>query len=201
MTTLHDVSILNDSDDPGLPTFIDPSILASGDHLLASPSVYVATGRNQTSPSLEALDDAWLACHGYTFREDLEIAPETVSPQSSQHDISNLLANDPDSAADLLAGNAMFRVVGSETTSGVQEFGKTNPTPRLNSSRLQPEQVKAMETWFQEHIRYPYPDNQDFNQLGTKTGLPSTRVRTWFSNRRAKHKRGMVISDRHFSVS
>ncbi|KAF5858672.1 hypothetical protein ETB97_003887 [Aspergillus alliaceus] len=59
---------------------------------------------------------------------------------------------------------------------------------RTGSARFSRETVRILKTWFNEHIEYPYPTEEEMRDLKRQTGLKSMQIRTWFANARRRDK-------------
>ena len=53
---------------------------------------------------------------------------------------------------------------------------------------FRPKATKIMNEWFESHLDYPYPTEQEKRTLATQGGITVEKVSTWFSNKRCRSK-------------
>ncbi|KAE8149075.1 hypothetical protein BDV25DRAFT_168074 [Aspergillus avenaceus] len=57
---------------------------------------------------------------------------------------------------------------------------------RKRYRRLSTSQTKTLETWFYQHHDYPFPTEQERDQLRQQTGLEMSQISNWFTNARRR---------------
>lgn len=57
-----------------------------------------------------------------------------------------------------------------------------------SSTRLARNAVRILKTWLLEHRQYPYPNEQEKEELMDRTGLKKTQVSNWLANARRRSK-------------
>ncbi|GMF70095.1 unnamed protein product [Aspergillus oryzae] len=61
---------------------------------------------------------------------------------------------------------------------------------RRKSRRFSTTAVSIMQSWLAQHQDYPYPTEQEKEQLGRETGLDVTQISNWFTNARRRRTVG-----------
>ena len=59
---------------------------------------------------------------------------------------------------------------------------------KKSSARLSREAVRILKTWLLEHRQYPYPNEQEKEELQERTGLNRTQITNWLANSRRRGK-------------
>ena len=59
---------------------------------------------------------------------------------------------------------------------------------KKSSTRLARNAVRILKTWLLEHRQYPYPNEQEKEELMDRTGLKKTQVSNWLANARRRSK-------------
>ncbi|PYI25546.1 hypothetical protein BP00DRAFT_431159 [Aspergillus indologenus CBS 114.80] len=59
---------------------------------------------------------------------------------------------------------------------------------RKSNSRLSREAVRILKTWLLDHSAYPYPTDQEKDELKQRTGLKRTQICNWLANARRRGK-------------
>ncbi|KAL4870572.1 hypothetical protein BDV12DRAFT_165837 [Aspergillus spectabilis] len=68
-------------------------------------------------------------------------------------------------------------------------------TPR---TRLHPDAVRVLRSWFREHCDDPYPSESEKDGLARRTGLSVTQISNWFNNaRRSKGRNSVAQQEGH----
>lgn len=65
----------------------------------------------------------------------------------------------------------------------------------LKSRRLPSETVKVLRSWLYQHQDYPYPTDQEREDLERQTGLGKTQILNWFTNARRRKMNRQTIND------
>lgn len=80
-------------------------------------------------------------------------------------------------------------------TGAAQRAGLSNPSqqkPRRNFSK---HQVQILQSWFDNHINDPYPNEEEVNESAALTGLTTVQVSGWFTRyRKRKWNKAKVTS-------
>eukprot|EP00242_Pyramimonas_sp_CCMP2087_P000475 CAMPEP_0198229308 /NCGR_PEP_ID=MMETSP1445-20131203/114053_1 /TAXON_ID=36898 /ORGANISM="Pyramimonas sp., Strain CCMP2087" /LENGTH=328 /DNA_ID=CAMNT_0043909761 /DNA_START=250 /DNA_END=1236 /DNA_ORIENTATION=+ len=58
---------------------------------------------------------------------------------------------------------------------------------RRKKGKLPKEATRPLQTWWYQHIFWPYPSEEDKRELVLKTSLISTQINNWFINQRKRH--------------
>ncbi len=73
---------------------------------------------------------------------------------------------------------------------GIQDISPQTPFSTVSSSSkrskrlLDPHAVDTLNRWYREHIEYPYPTEEEKQQLSQQAGLALAQVTCWFANKR-----------------
>lgn len=67
---------------------------------------------------------------------------------------------------------------------------------RKQRTVFEPSQIAALEDMFSKN---QYPSSEDYDKLSCKISIDEQRLRIWFQNRRARHRRLMKSSPAHLS--
>lgn len=76
----------------------------------------------------------------------------------------------------------------SAHTSPVSQYNWETPDPLADASNrrrrgnLPKESTAVLNTWFCQHVAYPYPKEEEKHRLQTETGLSMSQVRQWAAN-------------------
>ena len=65
---------------------------------------------------------------------------------------------------------------------------------RGNSKQLTDQQTAILTTWYSQHVNYPYPSEEEINQLAESTELQPKQVKKWMSNKRVRSFNTLSIS-------
>uniref|UniRef100_A0A7E4V4F3 Homeobox domain-containing protein n=1 Tax=Panagrellus redivivus TaxID=6233 RepID=A0A7E4V4F3_PANRE len=65
---------------------------------------------------------------------------------------------------------------------------QSTPAPKPQR-RFGQEITQILWDWFNEHITYPYPDEEAVRMLTIQTGITGKQLRTWFLNRRRDYEK------------
>jgi hypothetical protein len=63
------------------------------------------------------------------------------------------------------------------------------PTRRSTGTRFSREALKVLKSWVDHHASYPYPSEDEKDELAALTGLSVSQVANWFANTRRRNKR------------
>ncbi|WAR17301.1 PBX3-like protein [Mya arenaria] len=79
-----------------------------------------------------------------------------------------------------------MNISSSEKSIKTKEFQFEN-TPEFRTHRmLTPESTEVLLTWYNAHVNYPYPNDEEVKHLTKLTGITARQVKKWMANRRVR---------------
>ncbi|KAI9930658.1 hypothetical protein ASPWEDRAFT_39562 [Aspergillus wentii DTO 134E9] len=81
-------------------------------------------------------------------------------------------------------------------SSAISRHDNQDKSTRPKNRRLSQDTVKVLRSWLHQHQEYPYPTEEEKEELQEQTGLSKTQIYNWFSNARRRRLRKRT-SKRH----
>ena len=103
-----------------------------------------------------------------------------VTNTSSQMEQPQHMMTSSSNTSSLMAGSTGNDILDQMRARGVDIKPRKAKAKRL----LNPKAVEAMNQWYFEHINYPYPSDDEKQQLADDNGISVPQVTCWFANKR-----------------
>ena len=190
------------------PTSSESGSCSMPSPVLPSPSKPCKDATKKSPPKRKFLSSHAVSLLSQWYQEnyDLPYADDrTVDELSVQagittHQCIKWMANKRVRTNNTLAFNGSIHPKKLRKMMQLQEGGSTDspakPKAEVRKSRkfLDPAAVKYMNAWYSEHQQYPYPSNQEKQEIAEKTGLAVPQVTCWFANKRNRNNNTRKLS-------
>ncbi|XP_050390430.2 uncharacterized protein LOC126809721 [Patella vulgata] len=110
----------------------------------------------------------------------------SMSISSSSSASSNSSINSATSSISSLNSASASIITSPETNSSKESIEETPVTRSRTGRLLSPETIRMLSNWYDAHMTYPYPNDEDVEELATRGGITHGQVRKWLANKRVR---------------
>lgn len=103
---------------------------------------------------------------------------------SSSH--SSLSDYSPTRGDEILTSTSPEEVNSSNPLKRKREEEEDQESKRTRTDSISQDPSQALNNWYQSHINYPYPTDQEVQELVTLSGLSRKQVKKWMANKRVR---------------